>query len=490
MVRQLTGARPRGLHAESGHARPRESRHYTRRGSAAAPRAFGPALRDSGGSGTGPFILTTRDDSTAPKRPAQRPASTRALLLVLALAIGAASLANGLSFWGKRVGWLEPPPSHDAAGEYIPPAARIDGFYETRGAWRLGKHAKDVLLVVLAVLLVCRRSLLRELAALSPPRLAAVGGALLSTLYATVLSISQFGVLFATLGARTAVVVGLAVISAPLARRLDALAPALFLPALLQVPFVLVEAVRGAPLFHSFSPVNRVVGTFLLPTTLGTYAVVSAALLWACRETPAVRCVALATALFLCILSGSGTAWVLLLSWLAWLAVSALPPTRKPLATLAGGLAAIALVLALPGLTGRPMIYDSLWGRLAKASSQLHPDGDLVAALFGRGLGVGTNMPTTLLVDETFLRARIWTESTYEALYHQFGIVGVALVLAGLALGVFGERRLRVVYVLLALCGLTLKMFEAFPLNLLLAVLLARALFGAGPETDRPGASR
>lgn len=182
-------------------------------------------------------------------------------------------------------------------------------------------------------------------------------------------------------------------------------------------------------------------------------------------------------------LSGSATAlFLLLFASVATLWSKIDNRYRKWL--LCGGIASsVFLFLLLPLLTGRAVIYYSLWGRLSLYKEHIFTGSEWYELLFGRGLGAGTNTAVNLLMDWQASTAHgvvshtvFVADSTPLMLISQVGFIGLFLVYGLLFLAVRNDPQSRIFYVSIILASLTVNISELFPVNFILGLLLARSL--------------
>jgi hypothetical protein len=131
---------------------------------------------------------------------------------------------------------------------------------------------------------------------------------------------------------------------------------------------------------------------------------------------------------------------------------------------------AVSLVLTLAAGSlllahGRSDVLDSLSARLHGLRGLF--EAPPLAVLFGRGIGLGTNAGSRLL------GSLEGGESAVSALVLQTGLAGLALFAAALGLAWARLAPARPLLLALAAACLTLSVPEAFPVNLLLGVVLA-----------------
>ena len=276
-----------------------------------------------------------------------------------------------------------------------------------------------------------------------------------------------------------------------------ALAVAILL--LAQLPLALLEAMRGVPIpFGQFIDTvlppalplpSRLAGSFILPNTLGVAVACGLGFLLSYRGPSRLWILSVLVSLPLMLAARSGTGIVVVMSLLAW---RLLPPLLG-----LGGLAALAA--ALPSLLGRADLY---WASLAGRLQLLVRVVDFrqpLQALFGHGLGAYSNHLDQLFVEgndslETGARELTGaaslmftsTDSMLTLLLAQGGLVAV-VAFYGLLLWAFRlDHQARPFLFTVLVASLTINLTEVFPISLLLALSLNRALLSA-PSAKRSG---
>jgi len=225
---------------------------------------------------------------------------------------------------------------------------------------------------------------------------------------------------------------------------------------------------------------HRLVGTFELPGALGVFAAVcwAAAVQWV---RPSARCLALITCLVVTVLiaTGSATGWA---AWLASLAVLMLHTARarqRLLALVIGIPLALALWAALPAMTGRSDVHDSLWGRIEPAGQFAETHLKPHHLMFGYRFGVGTLYfePAAYARGVSLTPAqRPPTDSMPAVLLWQVGLFGLICAYALMLVALIRAPDCRLVGVALLVGSLSLSITEQPLLGLILAFWLARAL--------------
>jgi hypothetical protein len=192
-------------------------------------------------------------------------------------------------------------------------------------------------------------------------------------------------------------------------------------------------------------------------------------------------------ALVLILLSRSGTGLVGLLALQVWIGLSETQVSNRRRRVVVGTLLAVATVLALPQLLGRPDLFHTIGARFDKLW-MVAGTGTPLELVIGRGLGVGSNLALTL--SDTGLASAMaaqgqpipWmvpSDSTLIALFIQTGLLGVATFYGLLAYAAARDPAARPFYLVVALCSLMHTLIELFPVNMLLGLVLARMLGGS-----------
>lgn len=260
-----------------------------------------------------------------------------------------------------------------------------------------------------------------------------------------------------------------------------------------QLALVLVEVVLGVPL--AFGPPGtgpgawsqalptRMAGTLVQPNSLGVLVVVVLALRHVDPRDRRSFTVLDAVGLALILLARSGTGLALLLILTGWVAATRVRPRASPRARLALLLLLVALAAALPQVLGRPDLYTSIFGRLDGLARYLDV-ADRVTIWWGDGLGAGTNAmrnwirahPTDWREGLPFAMRLRDPDSSLTLLLMQVGLLGV-MGFYGLVLWACrSDPGARPFYAVVAVASLVQNLHELFPVNVLLAIVLARSL--------------
>jgi len=264
-----------------------------------------------------------------------------------------------------------------------------------------------------------------------------------------------------------------------------------FLVFVLAVELVLAfyEYAFGIPLFSTARLGNRVNGTFSFPSILGVFAVVVCMLSLSFSRISSIGLWAL-VAVFV-FLTGSATALILSVVAFGMWAVSMVPDRWKQAVRLTALGVLFLIALSLPQMVARYDVLDSLWGRIEFATDYWAHRPPAAQVVFGKGLGIGSNVVTSALAQSTSLskpsvdlfHAR--TDSTPLALVNQTGIVGMLLFYLMLGVAAWKDHRAAPVYAILFLAGLTINLLEFFPVNFLMGLLFCRSYFG-GTAGQKP----
>lgn len=404
-----------------------------------------------------------------------------------------ATLANGLHFWLQKSRIL--PSAHlieqmaeiiesgrrdPAAKPTSIPVSPLEPFYRIPHEWRFTKVLKDffcVTFVIVSLLLWQRPRLVARGPAIT---MAALG---LSIAIAGLYSAWTFGPWVALTGMRPFVylVAGLAGVWAAQDRPLALLSRYLVAILLIELALGLYEHANGFPLFNTARWGNRIAGTFSFPSSLGIFAVISGA--FAASFSTMSRPLLLALIAVLVYLTGSATALVLLSVSVALWLLASVPTGWRPAIRIASLSVIAALLLMMPKLVARQDVMDSLWARAEVAADYFHHWPGTTQALFGKGLGIGSNVLTSAVIQapafeepESVDLHHARADSTPMALINQIGIVGAGLFYLLLGMAAWQDRLCIPACFLIALASLATNVLELFPVNFLLGLLLCRSL--------------
>ena len=426
---------------------------------------------------------------------------TRLLTLVIALAV----VLNGLPFWARRIGLLERQAYRQDLARFCTspvqpwwlPAScrphRLDTTSPERRVWRLdparlyriaplevglkGVRYGVIVLLVLAsaVLLIARWS--------PPPQtLLPLLPLLVSTVLSAAISLPLDGAAFTLLSGIGSLWIPLAALAAWLTtpRRLQILADGAASLVLLQVPFLLLEAMRGLPLPFggTASPwlPTRLSGIVNQPNTLGGLLAVSVAFCLCLSQRRWQRWPLLALSLLIAILarSGGGVAGLSLLA--AGLFLKERRP--RPGQLLALLLVFVLLTTALPRLLGRPQLLDSPAGRLRTVRIWLHAPHTLQEWLLGYGLASQISQSPTIRtsVGQALSARGPDADGTPQLLLAQGGLLALIAFYGLLAWCFVQDPPLRLFWFALVFTSLSLRVTEVFPFGIWMAVAASRCL--------------
>lgn len=258
-----------------------------------------------------------------------------------------------------------------------------------------------------------------------------------------------------------------------------------------------LEFLRGIPVqghMVLFGEVfaRRASGTFVMPNTLGVFAACVVALAAGFGEDSLLRGLAWVLGGLVVLVSGSGTGIVMLA--VVGLSV-ALFERRRPNRLALAGIGVALVVAAFLLIRGRPDVGESLEGRVEGMRSLA--GGTPLTTLFGRGIGLGTNTEFQTRVglgnEAPTVKPVVQAgESAVAAVILQTGFAGLALLATSLGLAFARSVSSRPLVLALCAASLTLNLTEAFPVSLLLGLVLACApeestiLGGHGATLLRP----
>jgi hypothetical protein len=446
---------------------------------------------------------------------------------VLALALVLAGLLNGLPFWMRRVGLIDRTAYAQELATYcrtplqswwLPlscnPYRTLPGEqYEAIDSNRLyqlspqEKPLKGFKYGVMAGLLLgsFALALSRWSTQMRMRRLLPVVPLLVSLLVSMAISIQADGLMLALSCLPALLWVPLIPLAGWLTppRRLQILADALAALLLLQLPFVLLESMRGLPMRFGGLPSTwlpgRLAGLLTLPNSLGVLVVVAAAFCTSVSERRWQRWPLQLASLALVLLARSGTGLVALVLLVVGLVGETLrhrlSPRRRRMAVatlVAVGLAVTgglmtgpqgprAVPHVLPKVLGRPSLFHSPLGRLKNVGNWVTRPMPRQERLWGYGVTGGGSLAAAVLGnDPGQVKA---TDAMPLLLLAQGGLLALVSFYGLVLWCLIWDRRSRVFWIVLIVASLTLNVTEVFPLGLLLAVMAARSL-GLRPGGD------
>lgn len=428
------------------------------------------------------------------------------LTLLFGIGLLLASLANGSVSYLKRVGVLDRPfhenfmAEHCNLSGFAPdsvgtrcmcmrdptarPVAKPGYVYENNTVYERGvKLIKDALFglfVLVSIYLVRSRPTTAPSAATSWP----VNALAADVAIGFAVAASLWGIAFAVMGLRAFAFLPVAMLGGWTVAGLPRVAQCMGWLMALQALLVIVEFLFGIPLRtcpFSF----RVAGSLILPNSLGVFVVVALAFYADFSKGRALFLLLLVTAVGLLLASGSGAGMVTLFVWGAAFLLQRLKGTARWMLVATTALLGVALAVALPSITQRPDIYDSLFapgGRVEKLQNVVQAS-STTAILVGRGIGFGTNtnasiaavssasVPTVMGPEVPF-----YADSTVTMLFTQLGLVGIGFFYWLLGWAFWRDRTARLTYLVIGLASLTMNIMELFPVNFLLGLALAHTL--------------
>jgi hypothetical protein len=405
-----------------------------------------------------------------------------------------ATILNGSVFWLKRVGILEPQLRQTFYREYrLEPQARMSPekivqLFRPVGHEVVSKIAKDIVIGLFLLFSLWR--LFRRPSSFRTgdnwPALAILS--LLVIFF--VASVQRNGWILSLVGLRPFSFLFIALVGSWAASRegLVFLSKGLFALVLFQLLLLPMELARGIHLFHATflgTPYgDRVVGTMLMPSSLGVISVFSLVFYYCFSESRLRLGIFAAVVTALIYFSASGTAWVIFFLCLSALAFEQIQPRKKKWIAMGGAGCILVLLVVLPNLVGRGDVYDSLLGRVREIEAYWTSNGDVVGLVVGKGLGIGANVTENLHpYSDIFARrlgqlryVRAATDSTPMALLQQAGIIGLMLFYLLIGYAAWKDSPLRLPYLVLVMVSMTINLTEFFPMNVILGLLLARSL--------------
>jgi len=449
---------------------------------------------------------------------------------VLAVALVLAGLLNGLPFWLRRVGlidrtayarelaiycrapiqsWWLPrscSPYHRGPGQRLEAidSNRLYQFSPLETPFKGFKYA-----VMAGLLLGSWALALRHWPTLLPwRRLLPALPLLVSLLVSIAISIQADGPVLALRCVPALLWVPLIPLAGWLTppRRLQALADALAVLVVMQLPFVLLEAMRGLPIRFGGLPSpwlpGRLAGLLTLPNSLGVLVLVAAAFCTGVSQRRWQRWPLLLASLVLVLLARSGTGLVglgvLVVGLVGETLRHRLSPRRRAMAVAtlgAGALVGVGVLVSgprgpralphvLPKVLGRPSLFHSPLGRLNTVGKWMTRPMPRQERLWGYGVTGGGSLAAAVRDNDPAHLAA--TDALPLLLVAQGGLVALVSFYGLVLWCLMRDRRSRVFWMVLVLASLTLNITEVFPLGLVLAVMGARSLglgrAGAGVE--------
>ncbi len=406
-----------------------------------------------------------------------------------------ATLLNGVVFWARRVGLLQPDvywhAYHTRFIRSISQAGEMGPYFEMLRfgstlhevdlwVWLATKGIKELvwLTVLILLLLNLRHVRLPRLMALSY-----LGVFALTALSALTAWLAGFWVAILAGWRATASWVlgaaGAALADASACRHFTRAFVWVLAVQLILIPF---EIQRGLMIYFMFigdEYVARPVGTFNVPTSLGAFTVVTwaMAMCWG-QYTRRSQLFVSAVAAAILIANASATGWAAAAVASVGTAYLCMRRKYRIAILLVAAPLAIAGWLALPEITGRDEIHDSLWGRIYPVEVYAKREVSLTEAAFGHRFGAGSNAYASLSGTPTQATTpgdHPVGDSMPAALFWQVGGVGVMLCYGLMLMAIWRSPQSRPVGIAMLVSSITLNIPEHFPLNLVLGLWLANA---------------
>ncbi len=302
------------------------------------------------------------------------------------------------------------------------------------------------------------------------------------------LSSSYFnGPLFAIAGLRAFMFALLALLGLWLVPRLGDIARCVGALLVLQMPLIPWELFQGIHLHGHWLPyflASRVSGTFVLPNSLGIFAVTALAFFYSFasnRSWVPWLCIAALAAIYY---AGSGAGIICLGVLLFNMLYDRAPEKRRAHIVIGGILAGLLLVWLLPEISGREDVYGSVLegGRLGHLVLFV-AEHDRVQLLFGSGLGAGKgatlglmNLVSPEAIDAAWLDAVQFTDSTITGLMTEIGLLGAVMFYAALVWAGRRDPAARPFYWVVVLSSLVVNITAFFPVNFLLGLAWAHSI--------------
>jgi hypothetical protein len=298
------------------------------------------------------------------------------------------------------------------------------------------------------------------------------------------------GTLVAAAGARAFMFAVIALLAQWVAPHIGVVARYLGVLLVVQALLLPLELFRGIHSYGEWSPLHlaeRASGTLVHPNTLGIFAITALAFCYAFMPARAWLAALAIAALAVVLCSGSGTGIVCAVLLFFVVLNDRIGEGRRAVVAISAVLVCAVVVLALPVLTGREWILDSLLaerGRL-RALFTLFAERGLLETLFGSGLGTGGVLALQLQdqanlerLDAARLVASKFTDSTLTGLIVEIGVLGAAMFYGALAWAGLRDRAARPFYWIVALSSLTVNVTVLFPLNFLIGLAWAHSAWG------------
>jgi hypothetical protein len=295
------------------------------------------------------------------------------------------------------------------------------------------------------------------------------------------------GTLVAAGGLRAYMFAMLAVFALWLAPHLGVVAKLLGALLVFQALLIPIEFFHGIHPYGEWSPLylaSRASGTLVNPNSLGIFAVAALAFCYAFSLSTAWFAALTIAALSAVFASGSGTGIVCVVLLFFVVLNDRIGEGRRAVVAISAVFFCAAAVVALPVLSGREWILDSVFDERGRLGALISVVGErnLLEMLFGGGLGTGKNLALQLQdranlerFDEARLLVDRFTDSTITGLVVEVGVVGAGMFYAALAWAGLRDRTARPFYWIVALSSLTINITVLFPINYLLGLAWAHS---------------
>ncbi|HXX80796.1 MAG TPA: hypothetical protein VEI46_04555 [Thermodesulfovibrionales bacterium] len=423
---------------------------------------------------------------------------------LLGVSLILATILNGTPFFLKKVGIVNKEAYeaywnvHSVGGPYscgplprkqfLKEKAYTRYLFENKGGGIFLKGMKDLLIggfILLSFILHLARKDKKSNRSLAWPVLSLV----LLVVAASLLTYLKHGGLLVASGIRSFMFLGIASAGMWFVRSkglgiLAACTGILILVQFLIIPF---ELIFGLPIngylcfLNRFLPA-RVSGTFILPNSLGSFAISALAFYYDFSNSRKYLRWLIPITLLLVIASGSATGFICFVLFLGILLIRHLGENHQKLAYTAVTALLMSVLILLPYLLGRPALLGSLFGERGrfKTLQAVIASNSPYETIFGNGIGYGTNTALTLFQQNYthkavfgYGAALLRPDSTITMMFCQVGVIGLILFYAMLFLAMLRDNKARIFYLTIILTSMTMSITELFPVNFLLGVALA-----------------
>jgi hypothetical protein len=448
--------------------------------------------------------IAERQIMVEPTEKAHRYARMRVLAYFAALA----AVLNGAVFWARRVGlmqpdtyWHEYQSRHFAAlrqpgemGPYLELLRFGSTLHDVEPwVWLITKGVKELVWLVVLLLLFLH---LREVRLPRVMALHYIGFFTLTATSALMAVLSGLWLaLFAGARATASWVLGAAAAHLADAQACRHFARAFVWVLALQAVLIPFEVWHGLTIYFMYVgdyTFARPVGTFNVPASLGAFAVVTwaMAMCWGQYGLRGKFVICAGTAAIL-VANASATAWVACFAAIVGTAYLRMRKAHRVALLLVAAPLFLTMWFALPKITGRADLHDSLWGRIQPVEVYAKRELSVTEAAFGHRFGAGTNAYASLSDAQTHATTagdHPVGDSLPAALFWQVGVVGTSLIYSLMLIAVWRSPGSRLVAFAILASSATINVTEHFPLNLALGMWLAnsaRPVNGLLSETSK-----